>query len=263
MKFASRRLFFLTLIVALSLVLAPCRLTASEVTVRHTEGVAHAFLLVTTVKKKTVGVGDLIQVTHGDQVTIELSLHLKDGSVHDETAVYSQHGVFRLLSDHLVQKGPTFPHPMDVSVEMKTGTVTVHSSDGGKEKVQTEKLDLPADAANGLILNLLKNLDPRAPQTTVSMITATPKPRIVKLVISSNGQHPFSVGGAERQAAEFVIKVDIGGVAGAVAPLVGKQPPDTHVWVYSGDAPTIVRFEGALFEGGPIWRLEPANIVWR
>jgi hypothetical protein len=77
MKFASRRLFFLTLIVALSLVLAPCRLTASEVTVRHTEGVAHAFLLVTTVKKKTVGVGDLIQVTHGDQVTIELSLHLQ------------------------------------------------------------------------------------------------------------------------------------------------------------------------------------------
>jgi hypothetical protein len=262
MKFASRQLFFLTVIVVLSLILAPCHLKAAEVAVHHAEGVTHAFLLVSTLKKKTVGVGDLIQFTHGDQVTIELSLHFKDGSVHDETAVYSQRGVFRLLSDHLVQKGPTFPHPMDVSVEMKTGTVTVHYTDDGKEKVQTEKLDLPADAANGLLLNLLKNLDPGASQTTVSMIAATPKPRVVKLVISSNGQHPFSVGGAERQAAEFVIKIDIGGVAGAVAPLVGKQPPDTHVWVYGGDAPTIVRFEGALFEGGPIWRLEPANIVW-
>jgi hypothetical protein len=262
MKFASRQLFFLTVIVVLSLILAPCHIKAAEVVVRHAEGVTHAFLLVSTLKKKTVGVGDLIQFTHGDQVTIELSLHFKDGSVHDETAVYSQRGVFRLLSDHLVQKGPTFPHPMDVSVEMKTGKVTVHYTDDGKEKVQTEKLDLPADAANGLLLNLLKNLDPGTSQTTVSLIAATPKPRVVKLVISSNGQHPFSVGGAERQAAEFVIKIDIGGVAGAVAPLVGKQPPDTHVWVYGGDAPTIVRFEGALFEGGPIWRLEPANIVW-
>ena len=220
MKLASPQLFFLSAIIVLSLVLAPCHLTASEVAVHHREGVTHAFLLVSTVKKKTVGVGDLIQVTHGDQVTIELSLHLKDGSVHDETAVYSQRGVFRLLSDHLVQKGTTVPHPSGcLCRDERRGTVTVHYTDGGKEKVQTEKLDLPADSANGLILNLFKNVDPGASQTTVSMIAATPKPRVVKLVISPpNGQHPFSVGGAQRQAAEFVIKVDIGGVAGAVAP---------------------------------------------
>src|SRR5207253_10971097 len=28
-----------------------------------------------------------------------------------------------------------------------------------------------------------------------------------------------------------------GGVAGLIARLLGKQPPDTHVWVLTGDAP--------------------------
>jgi hypothetical protein len=57
-------------------------------------------------------------------------------------------------------------------------------------------------------------------------------------------------------------KVELGGVAGVVAPLVGKKPSDMHIWVYEGAAPTFLRFEGALFEGGPIWRIELANVVW-
>jgi hypothetical protein len=37
---------------------------------------------------------------------------------------------------------------------------------------------------------------------------------------------------------------------------VGKQPPDTHVWILGGDAPTFVKFEGPLYSGGPVWRIE-------
>jgi hypothetical protein len=151
---------------------------------------------------------------------------------------------------------------MEVSIDAAKHEFTVHYADNGKEKDESEKLDVPEDAANGLMLNLMKNIAPETPQTTVSMVAATPKARVVKLVISPSGKRTFSIGGSSRQATDFLVKVDIGGVAGAVAPLVGKKPSDTHVWVYGGDAPAVVRFEGALYEGGPIWRIEPASFVF-
>lgn len=58
----------------------------------------------------------------------------------------------------------------------------------------------------------------------------------------------------------YVIHVDIGGVKGAVASLVGKQPPDTHVWILQGKAPTLVKFEGPLYEGGPVWDIDLAPL---
>jgi len=56
-------------------------------------------------------------------------------------------------------------------------------------------------------------------------------------------------------------KVKIGGVAGLVAPLLGKQPPDTHVWVLTGNAPPSskwrVRSTMAARHGGLNWPLRP------
>ena len=60
----------------------------------------------------------------------------------------------------------------------------------------------------------------------------------------------------------YAVKVEIGGVAGLVAPLVGKQPPETHVWILEGEAPAFVKFEGPLYEGGPIWRIELTHPTW-
>src|SRR5258708_31303121 len=86
---------------------------------------------------------------------------------------------------------------------------------------------MPSDVANGMVLTLLKNIQPDAAQTKVSMVAATPKPRLVKLVITPRGEEPFSVGGARRKATHYVVHVEIGGGAGLVPPIVGKQPPDT------------------------------------
>ena len=72
----------------------------------------------------------------------------------------------------------------------------------------------------------------------------------------------FSVGGSSRKAAHYVVHVEIGGAAGLVAPLLGKQPPDTHVWILGGEAPAFVKSEGPLFLGGPIWRIELTSPVW-
>jgi hypothetical protein len=71
---------------------------------------------------------------------------------------------------------------MEVSIDGSTGQVTVRSvDDDGKEKLVTERLDLPRNVANGLVLTLLKSIRFDAPQMTVSMVAATPKPRLVKL----------------------------------------------------------------------------------
>jgi hypothetical protein len=59
-----------------------------------------------------------------------------------------------------------------------------------------------------------------------------------------------------------VVKVHVPGVTGAVASLLGKIPPDSHVWVLPGEAPTFVKAELTLFAGGPVWRLEQLSPVW-
>jgi hypothetical protein len=239
-------------------------MAAAPVSVRHTEGLVHGFLVLRTLSGDTLADGDLIQIARGYRVTSRLVFRFRDGSVHDETAVFSQRGHFRLLSDHLVQKGPAFQHTMDVSIDVPTGQVTVRNADDdGKEKVVTNRLALPPDVANGMVLTLLKNIPSDASQMTVSMVAATPKPRLVKLAITSQGEEPFSIGGSSRKAKHYVVKVEIGGAAGLVAPLLGKQPPDTHVWILGGEAPAFVKSEGPLFFGGPVWRIELASPVWR
>ena len=226
--------------------------------VRHLEGEVHGFVVLRTLDGALVANGDSLQVAKGDRVTSRLVYHFKDGSVQDETVVFSQKGHFRLLSDHLVQKGPAFKHPMDVSVDGATGMVTVHTSD----KTETTHLDLPPDLANGMVPVLLKNLGPGAQSAELSMVVATPKPMLVKLLVTPQGEDSFVTGGASHKATRFNIKVDIGGLRGVVAPLVGKQPPDTLVWVLLGSFPTFLKSEGPLFEGGPIWRTELVSPAW-
>lgn len=230
---------------------------------RHVEGSEHGFLVVRTQDGQAIAVGDLVQVVRGDRVTSRLTFHFKDGSLDDETVVFSQRHDFQLITDHHVQKGPSFPHPMETSIDVRRGQVTVHSVDkDGKEKVTSEHMDLPSDLSNGLLLSLVKNIRPDTPETKVSMVVATPKPRLVKLAISPRGEEPFSIAGSPRKAMHYDIKIELGGVAGVVAPLIGKNPSDIHIWILGGKSPSFVKEEGALYEGGPIWSIQLTSPVW-
>jgi hypothetical protein len=252
----------LTWLIACASLLWPGLLPGQAVAVRHAEGIVHGFLSLRTLDGTPLADGDLIQTSSGDRVTSRLVFHFKDGSINDETAIYSQRQRFRLMTDHLVQKGPAFPQPLDMSIDASSGRVTVRHTDDGKEKVEAERLDLPPDLANGLILTLLKNVQADAPPKTVSLIVATPKPRLVKLAISVAGDEPFSTGGAARTATHYVLKVEIGGISGLIAPLLGKQPPDSHVWILGGEAPAFVKAEQLMYLGGPLWRIELVSPVW-
>jgi hypothetical protein len=60
---------------------------------------------------------------------------------------------------------------------------------------ESERLDLPPDLANGLISTLLKNVRPESPPT-LSYLAATPKPRLVKLAVSTAAPGRFTTGSA-------------------------------------------------------------------
>ena len=237
-------------------------LLAAPVSVRYTEGTTHGFLVLRNQQGKELAEGELTQIVKGHRLISDLIFHFKDGSIDDETTVYSQHGAFRLLRDHHVQKGPSFPHPIDLSIDASTGQVTVISIDNGKKKTETDHLDLPPDLANGLIEILLKNIRPDTPETKVSYLTATPKPRLVTLSIKPQRKENFRVAGRLHKAMRYDIKIEIGGIAGVIAPIVGKQPKDRYISILGGMAPTFVRMEGQLYQGGPVWIVQLASPVW-
>ncbi len=250
----------IAILLACVAVLQPNALFAEMIPVRHTEGLIHGFLLVLTFEGKALADGQMTQDAQGDRVTNHLIFRFKDGSIYDDTTRFSQRGTFRLLSDHLILKGPSFKQPMDTLIDASTGQVKVrYTDDKGKEKVIAQRMELPPDIVNGLLFTLMKDVNPSVPRTTVSMVATTPKPRLVKLAILPQGKEPFTIGSFRHEAMHYVVKAEIGGVTGFLARLMGKQPADTHVWVLGGEAPAFVKAEGPFYEGGPIWRIQLAS----
>ena len=94
------------------------------------------------------------------------------------------------------------------------------------------------------------------------MVAPTSKPRLVHIVIASDSEDAISIGGIRRKATNYVIKVELGGISGVVAPLIGKQPADVHFWILGGDAPAFLREEGQFYEDGPIWRVDLVSPVF-
>jgi hypothetical protein len=236
---------------------------ADPIIVRAPQGSIHGFLELRTSDGHVVASGDATQVVHGDEVTAETIFHFKDGSLDDEITVFSQRRTLQLISDRHIQRGPFFPHPMDVLIDVRSGQVTVRSrGKDGKEEVKTDHIDMPSDLANGLIAQTVENMRPETAEMTVSQIVMTPKPRLVKFVISNLGQDSATVAGASRKAIHYQIKIVLGGIVGFIAPLVGKAPPNIEIWTIGGQATTFAREKGPLYAEGPIMTMQLASPVW-
>jgi len=223
----------------------------------------HGFLELRADDGRVLASGDSIQVAHGDQVTARVVFRFTDGAIDDETTVYLQHRSLRLISDRHIQKGPFFPHPMDVLIDCRKNQVTVRSAGkNGKEEVSAQHLDLPADLANGMVPVIVANSAPGATQTIVPMLVATPKLRLVKLVIARQAEEPFTVAGTSHKSVHYEIKIDLGGVAAVAAPMLGKQPPNIQLWIVGGEAPTFLREQGPIYPEGPLLSIRLASPVW-
>jgi hypothetical protein len=238
---------------ALFIAATGARLHSEPIPVRHPEGSAHGFLVLKTIEGVPIATGDFTQIIQGDRVTSRVIFHFRDGSLDDEITVFSQRRVFRLITDHHIQRGPSFPKPIDIIIDALTGKIISHTEEG---KIREDHLDLPSDVSNGLPPNLLLNFLPATPETKLSFVAPTAKPRLISVSIKPAGEVPFSVGGTSRKAVDYVLHVEPGGLTGVIAPIIGKQPADYHIWILEGAAPAFIREEGQLYEGGPIWRIE-------
>src|SRR3954447_22795138 len=109
----ARRLWFHILLLT---ILLRADLQAEPIKVRHRQGSAHGFVVLKTLEGTRIATGDMTQVVHGDRVTSRLVFRFRDGSLDDDVTVFSQRDVFRLVSDHHIQRGPTFPKPTDVLI---------------------------------------------------------------------------------------------------------------------------------------------------
>lgn len=240
----------MTVLMYLSLVYTS---SAEPIHVRYGQGSSHGFLALKTLDGKTIATGESTQTVRGDQVRSRLVFRFRDGSVDDDVTVFTQRGVFRLVSDHHVQHGPSFPKPIDFLIDMVSGDLTSRQEDG---TIVKEHMDLPDDVSNGLPPNLLLNILPTAPETKISYVAPGKKPRLIHILIKPTGSRPFAVGGLHRKATDFTLHIELGGMAGVVAPIIRKQPADYHIWLQDGVPPAFIREEGPLYEGGPVWRME-------
>lgn len=239
------------------------RARADAMPVRYVQGSFHGFLELRSEGGSVVASGDSLQFVRGDRITSETIFHFKDGSVDDETTVYTQHRTFHLISDRHVQKGPSFPHPLDVLIDATSGMVTVRSSNkDGKVDVTSQHMTLPTDLANGLIPVVMENMQAAQQGMTVEMVVMAPKPRVVKLVITNLGEENCSVVEVASKATHYEIKIVLGGAIGLIAPLVGKAPPNIQVWIIRGSAPTFARSQGPLYGDGPMMNIRLASPVW-
>ena len=241
---------------AAALILAASVGEAQPVRVRHLEGLVHGFLVLRASDGKVIARGDLEQTADGRTVTSRLTFHFADGSLYDETASFSQRSSFRLIRDHVVERGQSFPRALDMRIDAAAQRVRVAYSDDGKEKTVVRRVQVPPDLANGLIPVILKNVDRKAPPKELSMIVATPEPRLIRLDVAGVDPESWGKGDERQRVTKYTLKPRIGGIKGLLAPLVGRQPPDAHVWILQGTAPAFLAAEQQFYPDGPIWRIE-------
>ena len=254
-RYATQRLLC-TLLVATS---AAC----GEVLPTHNlQGATHAYLLVKTEDGKVIGVGDSENQQVGRVWRSRLTLRFRDGSIDDDTTLYTQGRNLHVISDHHVQKGPSFPRQLDMTVNTAARTVTWHDVHDGKDEVKTETMEVPDDLMNGMMPWVLQNLPRGATETKMSYVVAAPKPRVVKLAIHPDGTSRFRLGYASKSAQVYRIHVELGGVAGVVAPVIGRAPADMHAYVVSDEVPTFLKFNTYLYQGGPMLNIELTGPGW-
>src|SRR6266700_1744085 len=227
---------------------------ADPVPARLKQGVGHIFLLILDEIGKTLAAGESLQTVKGYTVTTRTTFHFRDGSLDEETTVFEQRVNFRVLTDDHLQRGPAFPHPMQIRIEAVNGRVIVHDLESGK--TTTPALKIPFDLANGIITQVLQNIPQDAAETKVSYVLPTSKPRLATLVISRSGKDSYTLGGERQTAKKLELKLDLGGLAGLIAPVIGKEPKSTTAWMAGGNVPMFIRIQTQFFEGGPLWTIQ-------
>jgi hypothetical protein len=256
----------IALVAALIAAAMPVSIAAQPITVRVPDGGVRGFLVLRSVDDdRPLAHGELQSIPRGNRMESRLTWRFRDGSFQDETTTYVERPALKLLSYKQIQRGPSFPEDVEASFSREPGRWEIRRREKGKDKDEPETLsgtiELPADVYNGLTLTVLRNL-PRGASANGQMLAFTPKPRFVKVAMRPVAEDPIILGEARRTATRYLVDLEVGGIAGIFAAVAGKEPPDLRYWLVGGDVPAFVKFEGALFLNGPVWRIEQTVPSW-
>jgi hypothetical protein len=226
---------------------------AEQIPVRHIQLPRHEFMVARSETGKVLARVEFTETVQGDDVTMRLTYNFTDGSIDDERTTYSQRGEFRLVRDHHIEKGPYFPRPVDFAVEAASGTATSLTQDkNGKTLVQSQHIELPNDLANGIVGTLLLNVPANTKPFRAGILAPAFGGRLLRILISPQGQQPFHRAGQNLVATVFRIHPELGGFLGMIATLLNLQPKDVTVWILEGEQPAVVRVVGQLGGSGPV-----------
>ncbi len=226
---------------------------AEPIPVKHIQLPEHGVMMARSETGKIIAWFEFLQTVQGDDVTMRLTYDFVDGSIDEETTTFRQQGTFRLIRSHHTQKGPFFAKPGDFTVDAATGMATTRTlGKNGKIRVESEHMGLPDDLANGFIGTLLLNVPHNTAPFRVGMLAPVEGGRLIRLLISPEGEQPFHMAGRTLKATVFRIHPELGGIVGVIAQLIGLQPKDVMVWVLEGEEPAVVRIVGQLGGYGPV-----------
>jgi hypothetical protein len=288
-------LICIALAVSITITLFAAHGTAEQVPVTQKQGAIHGFLIMRDQDGKEIAVGDETNDVRGSVVHSRTIFRFRDGSIDDEETWYRQGATFQLIRNHHIQKGPSFPRSMDIAIDVPSGEVTwldmsnktdtasktdtsgktdalnktdasktdaAGKTDNGANPSKSQHMHLPADLANGMVPLLVQNFPRRASEWKLPFLAVDGKPRIVTLDIKPDGRDKVLVGVDGREADRYNIHTDISGIAGVVAPIVGKQPRDVKLWFVGGAVSTFTRMEGPFYQEGPVWSIMLTAPTW-
>jgi hypothetical protein len=237
--------------------------SAEPIAVQTPEAPIYGVLSLSAVNGAVLAHGELVQTLTRDGVQSRLTFRFRDGSLYDEVTTFTQAKVFRVVAYRLVQRGPAFPHAMEAQFDRASGRYNVRSRERDAQRDETAEgsLELPEDVSNGMISILLKNL--RGGSGGGHMVAFTPKPRLLRMELLPDGEESFYVGSAARSASRYLVKLDLPGLIGLVATVVGKEPPSLRYWVSLRPVPAFLKVEAPFFLNGPIWRVEMSRAQWK
>lgn len=246
-----RRSAFLAIVLWTRMVSAAA--LAEPIAVRHIQRPMRRLMVARSEDGKTIASGEFSQVVQGNEVTMRLTYRFVDGSLDDETTTYTQQNTFQFVRYHHIENGPFFTKPIDFAIDAATGRVTSRAIDRhGKIHVEIKHMNLPDDLANGFVGTLLLNVSRDTMPFRVGMLTPFGGGRVVRLLISSEGEQTVYLEGQIHRAIVFRVHPDLGGFVGVIARLLGLQPKDVRVWVLEGDEPAVAVVVGQLGGYGPV-----------
>jgi hypothetical protein len=230
---------------------------ATPVEVRLKEGVTQGYLSVSVPGGARIAEGEVSQVATGaDRLVSRMVLRFNDGSRYNETVIFSQLKFFKLLRYSVDQKGPSFPQDLHFDLDGGTGAYTILEGPASKENSsRTGTLELPPDVYNGMTVMVLKNL-PESRQASFHIVSVDQEPTLYPVVVRAVDVDAVKTGNRKGEAVHYVLQPTVKWLTKVLAWLFSKTIPEYHFWLITHDVPAFTKFEGPLYPGGPIWRIE-------